>query len=273
MPAAALLLSAPMLFLIVAYLLPVGQFLALAVFDPEPTLRHVNTIISQPAFRIVLWNTFRIAGEVTLACLVLGYPLALRIATLRPRPASALMLLVIASVWVSLLVRNYAWLVLLGREGLISTVLWQLGLTAARQSLAFNEGAVIVGMTHVMLPYMVLPIVAALRRFDPALIRAAEGLGSSPWFMFRRVVFPLSASGVAAGSMLVFLISLGFYVTPATLGGRGQIMVANLIERDVNELLAWGLAACLSVVLLGVTVGLFSLVRGRLDMAALAGRA
>ena len=260
-------------FLAVFYLLPIGRVLSLAVVDPAPTLRHLERVIQAPAYGRVLWNTLRLGLEVTGACILLGWPVALRIATLRPVRAAIVLSAIVATVWVSLLVRNYAWTVLLGREGLIPDALFAVGITDARRSLLYTEGAVVVGMVHVLLPYMVLPILASLRGIDPAVVRASESLGARPVQILRRVILPLSLPGIAAGSILVFLLCFGFYVTPAILGGPGQMTIAMLVDKEVNEMLAWGIAAALSLVLVGLSLALFGLYRSRFSLTGLASEA
>jgi ABC-type spermidine/putrescine transport system permease subunit I len=257
-------------FLTVFYLLPIGRVLSLAVLDPGPTLRNLDRVIGSPAYGRVLWNTLRLGIEVTSACVLLGWPAALRIATLRPAWASAALSAIVATVWVSLLVRNYAWTVLLGREGLIPQALFAVGLVGARRSLLYSEGAVVVGMVHVLLPYMVLPILSSLRGIDRAVVRASESLGARPAQTLRRIVLPLSLPGVAAGSILVFLLCFGFFVTPAILGGPRQMTIAMIIDKEVNEMLAWGIAAALSLALVGFSLVLFGLYRSRFNLTGLA---
>jgi len=259
------------LFLVALFVLPIGSFLGRALFDPEPTLRHLERLWDSRAFEIVTWNTFRLAGLVTLACLLLGYPLALRVATLRPALAATVLLVLVLSVWISLLVRNYAWMVLLGREGLISKGLLWLGLTDQPQSLLYNEGSVIIAMTHILLPYMVIPLVAALRTLDPSQLRAAMMLGARPRIVLRRVVWPLSLPGLAAGTVIVFVMALGFYVTPALMGGRGQITLAMLLDTEINEQLNWGYAAAHALVLLLATLAVLVVYNRRFGLARLWG--
>ncbi len=259
------------LFLVALFVLPIGSFLGRALFDPEPTLRHLERLWDSRAFEIVTWNTFRLAGLVTLACLLLGYPLALRIATLRPALAAAILLVLVLSVWISLLVRNYAWMVLLGRDGLISKGLLWLGLTDQPRSLLYNEGSVIIAMTHILLPYMVIPLVAALRALDPSQLRAAMILGARPRRVLRRVVWPLSLPGLAAGTVIVFVMALGFYVTPALMGGRGQITLAMLLDTEINEQLNWGYAAAHALVLLLATLAILVVYNRRFGLARLWG--
>lgn len=245
-------------FIAILFVIPIGQFLLGGVLDPNFTLKHYRQLAESRAFFVVMQNTLRISVTVTIACLLLGYPVAFRITTLKPRLAAIVLLLIVVSVWISLLVRNYAWMVLLGRQGLLSVVLLRLGLIEQNQSYLYNEFAVILAMTHVLLPFMIIPIAAAMRAIDPSLVRAAEGMGTRPFGILRRVVVPLSMPGTATGCVLVFVLALGFFVTPAVIGGRGQIMIAMLIEGEVNEQLNWGYAAAHAMTLLMVTMAIFA---------------
>jgi len=267
-------MAAPaVIFLAGLFVLPVGQFLLGSLFDPAFTLKHYERLAESRAFLVVIENTVRISATVTLASLLLGYPVAFRITTFNPRLAALTLLALVLSVWISLLVRNYAWMVLLGREGLLSAGLLRFGLIDQKQSFLYNEFAVILAMTHVLLPFMVIPIVAAMRSIDPSLIRAAEGMGARPLAVLRRVVFPLSLPGAATGCVLVFILALGFFVTPAIIGGRGQIMVAMLIEGEVNEQLNWGYAAAYATTLLVLTLAIFAVFHRRFGMQRLWGGA
>lgn len=259
------------LFLVALFVLPIGAFLGRALFDPEPTLRHLERLWDSKAFGIVTWNTFRLAGIVTFVSLLLGYPLALRIATLRTGLAAAILLVLVLSVWISLLVRNYAWMVLLGRDGLISKGLVWLGVFDQPTSLLYNEASVVIAMTHILLPYMVIPLVAALRALDPSQLRAAMILGARPAKVLRRVVWPQSLPGLAAGTVIVFVMALGFYVTPALMGGRGQITLAMLLDTEINEQLNWGYAAAHALVLLLATLAILALYNRRFGLARLWG--
>ena len=162
--------------------------------------------------------------------------------------------------WTSVLVRTYAWMVLLGRNGVMNRMLRDWGLIDAPVMLLYNTSGVLIGMVHVLLPYMVFPIYAALLRMDPDLGRAAEGLGAPAWRAFTRITLPLSLPGVSAGCALVFVLSLGFFITPALLGGGRVIMISMLIEQQVREFLDWPFAAALSAVLLAVTLAIYALV-------------
>jgi ABC-type spermidine/putrescine transport system permease subunit I len=161
--------------------------------------------------------------------------------------------------WTSVLVRTYAWMVLLGRNGVFNRWLIDAGIIADPLPLLHNFTGVLIGMVHVLLPYMVLPIYGAVRRLDPAVVAAAEGLGASNWRIFWRIHLPLTLNGIFAGSVLVFVLSLGFFITPALLGGGRVIMIAVLIEQEVRQTLNWPFAAALSAVLLAFTLAVYAL--------------
>ncbi len=206
----------------------------------------------------VFWNTFEIALFVTAICLLLGYPLGFLLATTTPFWATLGFIFVLLPLWTSVLVRTYAWMVLLGRNGVFNRLLVQSGLIADPLPLLNNFTGVLIGMVHVLLPYMVLPIYGAVRRVDPALISAAQGLGASNARIFRRVYLPLTLPGIFAGAVIVFVLSLGFYITPALLGGGRVIMVAVMIEQQVHQTLNWPFAAALSASLLVVTFAVYA---------------
>ncbi len=232
---------------------PVTDLHLLAGFD----LRRDATgdIVQQPEnqriFRAVILRTLSIAGMATVLCLALGYPLAWLIATAPPRAVPWLLGAVLLPFWTSLIVRTAAWMVLLQREGVVNAALLRLGVLEAPLPLLFNRFAVLVAMVHILLPFMVLPILASLREIDPHLARAAASLGAGPARVFRRVVLPLSLPGVGAGCLLVFVQALGFYVTPALLGGPDDQMLSWFIGFYANRTVNWGMAAALSLLLLG----------------------
>jgi ABC-type spermidine/putrescine transport system permease subunit I len=207
----------------------------------------------------VLWNTFQIALLVTLVCLLLGYPVGFLLATTTPGWATLGFIFVLLPLWTSVLVRTYAWMVLLGRNGVFNRWLIDAGIIDDPLPLLHNVTGVLIGMVHVLLPYMVLPIFGAVRRLDPAIVAAAEGLGASDWRIFWRIYLPLTLNGVFAGSVLVFVLSLGFFITPALLGGGRVIMIAVLIEQEVRQTLNWPFAAALSAVLLAGTLAVYAL--------------
>jgi putative spermidine/putrescine transport system permease protein len=193
---------------------------------------------------------------VTLVTLVLGYPLAFLLATAGRRAGGLMLVAIILPLWTSVLVRTYAWMVLLGRRGLVNEGLQTLGLTDAPLPLLYNRLGVTIGMVHVLLPFMVLPIYSVMKGIDVELLKAAQNLGANRRQAFLRVYLPLSLSGLATGCLVVFVTALGFFVTPALLGGRGDMMIAMLIDVQVSQLLDWGLGSALAVVLFAVTVAI-----------------
>ena len=209
----------------------------------------------------VFWATFEIALLVTFFCLLLGYPLGFLMATTTPLWATVGFIFVLLPLWTSVLVRTYAWMVLLGRNGVFNRLLIDTGIVDDPLPLLHNFTGVLIGMVHVLLPYMVLPIYGAVKRVDPAIVAAAEGLGASTWRIFWRIYLPLTLNGIFAGSVIVFVLSLGFYITPALLGGGRVIMIAILIEQQVREALNWQFAAALSAVLLAATLAVYALAR------------
>jgi ABC-type spermidine/putrescine transport system permease subunit I len=194
--------------------------------------------------------TLKISFAVVIICMLLGYPLCYWLSQLRPRTAGILMVFVLLPFWTSVLVRTYAWLVLLQRNGIINDTLLAIGFIDEPLQLAHNLTGSIIGMVHVMLPFLVLPLYASMRTIDTDLVRAAIGLGSTPRQAFWRIFFPMSLPGFFAGTVLVFVLSLGFYVTPALLGGGRVQMLAQRIESTITIYSNWGAASALGVVLL-----------------------
>lgn len=253
----SLLLLAPLLLCVgVAFLLPLATLLHESLFVPEPTLRHYARLFGEPLYLRVIGRTFRIAALVTLATLLLAYPLALLMTRARGAVLAVLVACVLLPLWTSVLVRTYAWTVLLTRNGVLNQFLMQAGVIDAPVKMLYTEAAVIAAMTHVLLPFMVLPIWSALRAIPKDYAQAAAVLGATPWRTFREVIWPLSLPGVSSGCLMVFLLSLGFFVTPMLIGGPQQMMVATLISQQVRELLNWPFAGALVGLLLLVTLAL-----------------
>ncbi|MFC7705527.1 ABC transporter permease [Plastorhodobacter daqingensis] len=239
--------------------IPVGWLFWLSLIDGgELSLIHYRRIADATHFRI-FWLTFEISILVTALALLLGYPLAYLMSQLSPRWAGVCMIFVLIPFWTSLLVRTYAWLVLLQRRGLINQTLMDLGIISTPLRLVHNYTGTVIGMLHIMLPFMILPLYAALRSVDANYMRAAANMGASPVRAFWTVFFPLSMPGVIAGSLLVFILSLGFYVTPALLGGGRVMMVSMKIQQNAGLYFDWGAASALGVVLLAITFAIFAL--------------
>jgi ABC-type spermidine/putrescine transport system permease subunit I len=250
--------ATPALILLLAFFLfPVVRMLGYSV--EAGTLDWYAKALGEGLYLQVFWNTFEIALLVTGFCLLLGYPLGFLIATTTPTWATLGFIFVLLPLWTSVLVRTYAWMVLLGRNGIFNRWLLDAGIISDPLPLLHNFTGVLIGMVHVLLPYMVLPIYGAVRRLDPAIVAAAQGLGASNWRIFWRIHVPLTLNGIFAGSVLVFVLSLGFFITPALLGGGRVMMIAVLIEQQVRETLNWPFAAALSFVLLAFTFAVYAL--------------
>jgi putative spermidine/putrescine transport system permease protein len=200
-------------------------------------------------YRQAFLRTISISATVTLLCLLLGYPVAWMLANLPAKSSNRLMLFVIVPFWTSLLVRTTAWYVLLQPGGVINGLLMGLGLTTHPLPLVFNRAGVLIGMTHVLLPYMILAIYSVMKSVSPVYVRAAQSLGAHPFTAFVRVYVPQTLPGVGAGCFLVFVLALGYYITPALLGGAGDEMISQLIAMQTNTQLNWGLAGALSAYL------------------------
>jgi len=242
------------LYLLIFFVYPLFLGLIRSFFDPRFTLTHYIHFFSAPVYLRVIMNTFKIATTVTLFCLVLGYPFAYLLSGVSPKMSNRLMIIVLVPFWVSLLVRTYAWMVLLGREGVINSLLIGLGLTATPIKLLYNAVGINVGMVHILLPYMILNLYSVMKGIDRNLLKASENLGANWIQTFFRIFFPLSLPGVGGGCLIVFIMAIGFFITPALLGGTGDIMISQMIETHVTTLLNWGFAFCASFILLGITL-------------------
>lgn len=215
----------------------------------------------QRVFSRILGRTFEISAIVTLAGLLLGYPLAYWLSTLPARRANLLLILVLVPFWTSILVRVAAWIVLLQREGLVNKALTSLSIVAEPLALLFNRVGVVVAMTHILLPFMILPLYSVMKSVPPSYLRAAISLGSPPVAAFFRVYVPQTYAGIGAGALLVFILSIGYYVTPALLGGPDDQMLSYYIAQYTNVDVNWGMACALGTVLLAATLVLYAFYR------------
>jgi ABC-type spermidine/putrescine transport system permease subunit I len=250
-----------LLVMAVGFNLPLAGMLGQSLVGPNGgfTLAHFREVLEASAYLKVLGSTFRIALITAALCVLLGYPLAYWLRRLAPRWQMVALALVVVPFWISILVRTYAWIVVLGNAGIVNRSLLALGWIDEPLAFLYNELGVIIGTVNVLLPFLVLPLFAAMLKIDEQLLRAAETLGASPWTVFWRVFFPLSVPALAAGAVLVFILTLGFFITPAVLGGGRVPMVANMLDLFVNQMPNWDLASAISTVLLVVTVALFVL--------------
>ncbi|TKV71677.1 ABC transporter permease subunit [Bradyrhizobium elkanii] len=256
---ASLLLAPAALLLGIFFFIPLVGLLSLSLFDPRPTFAHYQEFLGDPTNWLILARTFALATKVTLICILFGYPLAFWIVSARTWVASALLLAVVLPFFTSYLVRTYAWMVLLGRFGLINQLLMALGLTERPVDLIYNDFSVLIAMVYILMPYTVLVLVSVMRGIPYSLTRAAASLGASAAQNFWRVFFPLSAPGVIAAGLLVFVFALGFYLTPALLGGPNTVLLPMQINTYVNGTLNWPLAATAATVLLLVTLVFYSI--------------
>ena len=246
-------LSMPaVLAILIVVFLPIFWLSSLSFYNAAGELSTENyaRIFESALYRRTFVVTFQISIAVTVICILLGYPLCYLLTKVKDRTAAILMIFVLVPFWTSVLVRTYAWLVLLQRNGIINSSLMSLGIIEEPLQLAHNLTGSIIGMVHIMLPFLILPLYATMRNIDTDLVRAAVGLGSSPRGAFWRVFFPMSLPGLFAGIVLVFILSLGFFVTPALLGGGRVQMLAQRIESTITIYSNWGAASALGVVLL-----------------------
>jgi putative spermidine/putrescine transport system permease protein len=255
-------LCSPAVLLVAVLLgLPVGWLFWLSLLDPSGafTIENYGRMVGSVSYLRTFQTTFEIAFVVTAITVLIGYPLAYCLSQLPPRATGFALAFVILPFWTSLLVRTYAWLVLLQRRGVINTWLTSLGLLQEPLPLVHNFLGTTIGMTHILLPFLVLPLYAGMKAIDRDLLRAAANCGASPTQAFWRVFFPLSLPGLFAGVVLVFVLCLGFYITPELLGGGKVQMWAMRIETSVNLYTNWGAASALGVVLLVAALGLLYL--------------
>ena len=215
----------------------------------------------QRVFGRILLRTFNISGVVTLACLLLAYPLAYWLSILPARKANLLLIVVLVPFWTSILVRVAAWIVLLQREGLVNKALMQISVIQEPLALLFNRTGVVIAMVHILLPFMILPLYSVMKAVPPTYVRAAVSLGSPPLAAFFRVYVPQTYAGVGAGALLVFILSIGYYVTPALLGGADDQMLSYYIAQYTNVEVNWGMACALGGVLLAATLALYGVYR------------
>lgn len=240
-------------FLGACFLLPLYEVVDRSITDPEPGLGNFGEAFASSQFRRVLLNTLLMALTVTIVCALLAYPYAYMMLHVRRRTATLMLVAVLLPFWSSVLVRSYSWTVILQDTGIVNSLLQDAGIIERPLPLVRSFIGATIGMVHVLLPYMLLPVYAAMRRVDQDLVQAAGNLGASPFRAFRNVFLPLTLPGLFAGCLLVFVISLGFYITPALLGDPQQMMLSQLVAREI-ELQNWGLGSAMALVLLVVTL-------------------
>lgn len=244
-----------------AFFYPVAGLLLESFGAGAPNLANYQRVFAEPLYVAVLLRTLRVAALVAALSLLLGYPVAYYMTKCRGWTFALLTAGVLLPLWTNALVRSYAWTILLQRKGIVNTLLQELGLVDHPLPLLYTEPAMIVAMAHVLLPFVILPLYSALRNIPGELARAARNLGADPRRTFLHVTLPLSLPGIASGGMLVFVMALGLYITPALIGGPRALMIGPLIYEQATQLVNWPFAAALAVVLLAVTLALIGLLQ------------
>ena len=266
----AALVAPALLIAVFAFLVPLGRLIGLSFSAPSGPFAAYARLLGDDIYARVFANTFFIALVVTVVALVIAFPVAFALTRLSRTWRGVVFACVLLPLWISVLVRTFSWMLLLERNGPINRLVVASGLRDQPLSLLFNHTAVVIGMVHVLLPYAVLPIYAALIRIDPTLLRASGGLGASAVTTFLRVLFPLSLSGVATAATFTFLLALGFFVTPMLLGGASSLTLSMLIDGFVSDRLDWPLAAAASVVLLAAALVVVAIAARFISVGAIA---
>lgn len=239
--------------MVIFYIVPVLGIWKIAFTEPQAGFANFEKMVGSNAVKTSFLITFRVAAITTIGCLLLGYIVAYAICNYASRLTPLMVALVILPFWVSVLIRSFSWIVLLGRSGIVNDTLKGAGVIDAPLRLMHNETGVLIAMIHVMLPFAILPMLTNMRGISGAYVLAARSLGAGEWTAFRQVYFPQTLPGVMSGALLVFVLSLGFFVTPALLGGGRVLMISEYITYQIQEFLNWGLGSALSVALLIAT--------------------
>lgn len=240
------------------FVVPVVALLLRSVTEPVLGWQNYSALLGDGTYLRIFFNTFLVASVVTAVTVVVAFPVAWMLAIMPPALGSIVFGVIILSMWTNLLARTYAWMVLLQRTGVINRTLMAMGVIHEPLPLINNLTGVTIGMVYIMLPFMILPLVGTLRAIDPMILRAASLCGASPFAAFRRILLPLSLPGIAAGGLMVFVMSLGYFVTPALLGGTSNMMLAEMIAQMIQSLLNWGLGSAAAFILLVFTMALYA---------------
>ncbi|MDT1064592.1 ABC transporter permease [Paracoccus sp. CPCC 101403] len=256
----SLLLGPVILMFLFGFAVPIISFLWTSIAEigslSEIAATFVRTAGSRAAISAMITSNM-IALVVTLCALLIAYPVAAYLCLAGRFRFTLVIFCIVVPYFTSMIVRTYSWMILLGRNGVVNNTLMSLGITDAPLALLYNRFGVIVGMTYILLPYMILTLFAAMKSVDPSFMRAARSLGAGRFYAFRRIYFPLTAHGVVSGSLIVFILAVGFFITPALMGGPQDTMTAMLIQRSVEIMFDWTSAAILSIQLLVVTLAIY----------------
>ena len=239
-----------------------GYYLAALDFKRNPTTGNIESLPKKDSIYLKLfWRTMLLSSLITFLTFIIGFPLAYMLATVSTRLSNILIIFVLLPFWTSLLVRTTSWIALLQQEGVINDFLVLVGLidNEGRLAMIHNATGTVVAMTHILLPFMILPLFSVMKTIPKSYVRAAVSLGAHPWKAFWKVYFPNTGAGIGAGSILVFIIAIGYYITPALVGGSSGTFISNRIAYHISNSLNWGLGAALGVILLGIVLALFVL--------------
>jgi putative spermidine/putrescine transport system permease protein len=257
-PAGLTWIAPAFVFVALFFVIPVALLLLRSVLEPEPGLGNYGQLLGSTTYLRIFFNTFLVSAIVTLVSLTIGFPVAWALAIMPKRLASIVFAILLLSMWTNLLARTYAWMVLLQRTGVINKLLLGLGLIDKPLALVNNLVGVTIGMTYIMLPFIILPLYGVIRKIDPAVLQAAALCGATRWQSLTRILLPLALPGMVAGALMVFVMSLGYFVTPALLGGTANMMLAELIAQFVQSLVNWGMGGAAALILLVVTLTLYA---------------
>ncbi|MBS0222509.1 MAG: ABC transporter permease [Proteobacteria bacterium] len=247
----------PTLFVACFFMVPLIYAVGLSFGLPNFTAESYHHLVDSPVYRIVYLKTLKVALITTVTCLLLGYPTAYFVSRLHPRARATAVMLIALPFMLSVLVRNYVWMTMLQDTGVINRLLMNLGFTKEPVQLMYNQLGVTIAMVNMLVPYVIFPVLTSLMAIPPNLKVASASLGGNRLSTFLRVTLPLTATGTAAGALLTFIIALGFYITPAMLGGPREMMISSLIAFNVREVLNWPFAFSLATTLLGSTIVLY----------------
>lgn len=250
----------PALFVLTLFfLVPVAGLLARSFLDPSLGLQNYVRFLGNSAYLNILLNTFVVAAIVTLFTTLVGFPVAWALAIMPRALSAAIFAIIILSMWTNLLARTYAWMVLLQRTGLINKTLLALGLIDRPLSLVNNLTGVVIGMTYIMLPFFIIPLTAAIRALDPRILQAAALCGATRFQALTRIFLPLLYPNILSGALLIFVMALGYFITPALLGSPSHMMLGELIAQLIQSMVDWGLGGAAAFVLLLATTLLYAL--------------
>lgn len=251
-----LLLLVPLVYTVILLYYSMASVLKLSVYDDKGfTMQYLQQVFTEPLYLRVLWNTLKTSFIVMLVTLFISYPIAYLLVVMESERWKKIVLsLVMITLWISLLVRTFTWTVILQDQGIINKFLISAGIISQPLELMYNTTGVVIGMTHILIPYMVLSLYSVMEGIDRRLVQAAQGMGARPWKAFMQIFLPLSLPGVMSGSLIVFVLGIGYFITPALLGGQGNMMISKLIQENIQMTLNWSMASAISVVLLVTTL-------------------